>query len=215
MHMADPDSDEEKDPKHQKVGGGERLGMGATIFDAVPTSYGRPQPFALPEGCGSSSGSAPPLVERGSRSAGVMMGLLLDGIGDLKIAPELEQHRVIACALEKALETKPRKKDGNASAADAEALSRIIGCMEQKGRGRLVEGLLRCGFDSWPPAGCVFDLRVKPPLLAAIEAFETFDKVEWQATFEALVECGDMDREWGPDLDTGHEMYYNKFGKNF
>ena len=128
----------------------------------------------------------------------------------------LKNHLTLVRALEYALRPNPKVEDGNDQAAGAAALSVIIGCARQEKRAQLVIELLAHGLRTWPLSGCVFDLALRPPLLAALEAYDTFeDHAEWHKMFDALAERGNLDTCYGPELLTAERVYYGKFKKNY
>ena len=134
---------------------------------------------------------------------------------DLSIHESLMLDKKIVCALEKALMPAPIVMNGNDQAQEAEALSKIITCEHQASRATLVNALLKRGVRSWPPPGCHFDLTRNPPLLAALEAFDTFGaQDEWDSLFDSLIEYGEhMDEEWGPLRVSASSEYYKRFKK--
>jgi hypothetical protein len=139
------------------------------------------------------------------------------GLGGVPIHESLQHNTTIVRALTMAAKPKPKVQDGNDDAAGAAALSLIIGCALQESRAQLVIGLLDRGVHTWPLVGCEFDhSSLRPPLLAALEAYETFaDKAEWHKMFHALADRGDLDTCYGPELLTAEIVYYGKFKKNY
>jgi hypothetical protein len=140
------------------------------------------------------------------------------GVGSgVPIDDSLRDHPTLVRALTMAAKPKPKVQDGNDHAAGAAALSLIIGCDLQESRAQLVIGLLARGVRTWPLVGCEFDhSSLRPPLLAALEAYETFaDKAEWHKMFHALADRGDLDTYYGPKLLTASHVYFDKFQKNY
>lgn len=135
----------------------------------------------------------------------------------VSIDDSLEGHPTLVRALEMAAKPNPKVEDGNDDAAGAAALSLIIGCARQESRAQLVIELLGHGLGTWPLVGCEFDhLSLRPPLLAALEAYKTFeDKTEWHKMFDALADRGDLDTCYGPELLTAASVYFDKFQKNY
>ena len=154
-----------------------------------------------------------PRCTRASSSLFACVRLL--GAPVVEVTEVLKCDETFAAALTKAAQPKPQLKNGNDAVRESEALSKIIKCEQQASRGQLVKFLLRKGFSSWPPPGCSFSLDIVPPLLAAIEAYDTYrDKDEWQEMFDCLLENGDSDREWGPDFTTASSLFFSKFNTN-
>ena len=140
------------------------------------------------------------------------------GVGSgVPIDDSLKDHPTLVRALTMAAKPKPKVEDGNDDAAGAAALSLIIGCDRQESRAQLVIGLLDRGVCTWPLVGCEFDhSSLRPPLLAALEAYETFaDKAEWHKMFHALADRGDLNTYYGPKLLTASHVYFDKFQKNY
>ena len=150
----------------------------------------------------------PPVVQL-LRNLGVGSGVPIDD--------SLKDHPTLVRALTMAAKPKPKVQDGNDHAAGAAALSLIIGCALQESRAQLVNWLLEHGLRTWPLVGCEFDhSSLRPPLLAALEAYETFaDKAEWLKMFHALANRGDLDTYYGPKLLTASNVYFDKFQKNY
>jgi hypothetical protein len=147
------------------------------------------------------------------------VGQLLHSLGvglGVPIDNSLKNHPALVRALEFALRPNPKVEDGNDVAAGAAALSVIIGCARQEKRAQLVSELLVLGLGTWPLSGCVFDLALRPPLLAALQFYDTFeDPSEWQEMFDALAKRGDLDTCYGPELLTAETVYFDKFQKNY
>ena len=108
---------------------------------------------------------------------------------DLPIDESLINDTQIARTLEKALKPHPVVMNGNDQAQEAEALSKIIQCEHQSDRATLVIALLKRVVRTWPPHGCQSGLTRRPPLLAALEAHDTFSEGdEWDNMFDSLIE---------------------------
>ena len=140
------------------------------------------------------------------------------GLGGVPIHESLQHNTTIVRALKMVLKRKRRwcGMDGNDQAAGAAALSVIIGCARQEKRAELVIELLAHGLRTWPQLGCVWDLALRPPLLAALEFYDTFeDHAEWHEMFDALAEEGGLDTCYGPELLTVESVYFDKFQKNY
>jgi hypothetical protein len=152
-----------------------------------------------------------------SEEGGVVQ--LLDSLGvgrGVPIDNSLKNHPALVRALEFARRPNPNVEDGNDMAAGAAALSVIIGCARQEKRAQLVRELLVLGLGTWPLSGCVFDLALRPPLLAALQFYDTFeDHAEWHEMFDALAERGDLDTCYGPELLTAETVYFDMFQKNY
>jgi hypothetical protein len=148
-------------------------------------------------------------------TVGQLLHSLGVGIG-VPIDNSLKNHPALVRALEFALRPNPNVEDGNDMAAGAAALSVIIGCARQEKRAQLVSELLVLGLGTWPLSGCVFDLALRPPLLAALQFYDTFeDHAEWHEMFDALAERGDLDTCYGPELLTAETVYFDMFQKNY
>ena len=137
------------------------------------------------------------------------------GAPRVEVSDVLKLDEGIAAALVGAAQPKPRVKNGNDAVLESEALSKMIACEQQASRGELVKFFLGIGFCSWPPPGCAFSTDILPPLLAAIEGYDTYrDEDEWEGIFELLLEEGNADREWGPDYVTASSLFFRKFNRN-
>ena len=178
---------------------------------------GRP----LPSEGASLSGQKRMFVPEPAASVGEEGGVvqLLDKLGvgrGVPIDNSLKNHPTVVRALQYAMRPNPKVEDGNDQAAGAAALSVIIGCARQEKRAQLVIELLARGLRTWPQWGCVWDLALRPPLLAALQFYDTFeDHAEWHEMFDALAEEGNLDTCYGPELLTAESVYFDKFQKNY
>lgn len=135
----------------------------------------------------------------------------------LAIYKDLNTDRQIAHAIEKALKPAPKILNGEDQAQEAEALTKIITCAHQSSRAILVTALLKRGVRTWPPHGCQVGFTLRPPILAALEAYATFstEEEEWDKMFDSLIQYGgNMDTDWGPLRVTASTEYYKLFKEN-
>jgi hypothetical protein len=135
----------------------------------------------------------------------------------LAINKDLNTDRRIAHAIEKALKPAPKILNGDDEAQEAEALTKIITCEHQSSRAILVTALLKRGVRTWPPHGCQVGFTLRPPILAALEAYATFseEEEEWDKMFDSLIQYGgNMDTDWGPLRVSASTEYYKLFKEN-